>query len=104
MLFMILGTVTLIQLSKFSVDCLLWLHFLRLGTANSTANLLDDVEGNPCGKTFFPISQAIVSLHLWVIESIVAWVEFIAENAEILIFSAINSTNFILLFIFDYNV
>lgn len=24
--------------------------FSRLGTANSTANLLDDVEGNPCGK------------------------------------------------------
>ncbi len=39
------------------------------------------------------------------IESIIAWVEFIAENAEILIFSAIsaiNSTNFILLFIFYY--
>ncbi len=39
------------------------------------------------------------------IESIVAWVEFIAENAEILIFSAIsaiNSTNFILLLIFYY--
>lgn len=41
-----------VQLSKFSVSCLLWLYFLRLGTANSTANLLDDVEGNPCGKTF----------------------------------------------------
>lgn len=48
-----------VQLSKFSVDCLLWLHFLRLGTANSTANLLDDVEGNPCGKIFSPIFQAI---------------------------------------------
>lgn len=58
MLCMILGKVTLVQLSKFSVDCLLWLHFLRLGTANSTANLLDDVEGNPCGKTFSPIFQA----------------------------------------------
>lgn len=59
MLFTVLGKVTLVQLSKFSVDCLLWLPFLRLGTANSTANLLDDVEGNPCGKIFSPIFQAV---------------------------------------------
>ena len=40
------------KMSYFALPALLSLAnvFFRLGTANSTANLLDDVEGNPCGK------------------------------------------------------
>lgn len=35
----------------------------RLGTANSTANLLDDVEGNPCGKMCMSPTQLKTFCH-----------------------------------------